>query len=109
MTNRSVILALLAVAIAPACDGASALREFPLPAASAPVGITVGSDGRLWFAEYFRDRIAALTVSGELQEFWVPLRRPYRVTTGADGNVWFVEGGTGTVGHVTPGGAIGHV
>ena len=84
MTNRSVILALLAVAIAPACDGASALREFPLPAASAPVGITVGSDGRLWFAEYFRDRIAALTVSGELQEFWVPLRRPYRVTTGAD-------------------------
>jgi virginiamycin B lyase len=59
-----------------------AVTEFPLPTAgSAPVGITAGPDGNLWFAEQAGNRIGRITPAA-YAEIAV-----YRTTTGE----WFIR------------------
>lgn len=67
-------------------------NEYPLPGGSTPVGITSGSDGNVWFANYGTDKIGRITGTGTVTEYSVPGSELQAITTGSDGNVWFSEG-----------------
>src|SRR5262249_33733050 len=74
------------------------ITEWPLPAANSyPAGITLGSDGNLWFVEFFGNKIGQIIASGPstgtITEWPVPTpnRGPIFITTGPDGNLWFTE------------------
>jgi streptogramin lyase len=79
-----------------------------------PDGITVGSDGNLWFTEEFTHRIGRMTPQGQLTEFNVPDdvpgvdSVPGGIVTGPDGSLWFTESGTGrfSIGRITTSGVI---
>jgi len=70
-------------------------------------GIAAGSDGNVWFTEYFGNKVGRITPSGVITEFDLPTPASYpgSLTLGADGNMWFVEG-TNKVGRITPSGVI---
>jgi len=96
----------------PACG--TRLVEFDV--GGFPVGITVGSDGNLWFAlasappplPPAQGAIGRITVNGTVETFILPSpeARPWGVTTGPDGNVWFTEAGGNKVGRISPTGEI---
>ena len=70
------------------------ITEFHIPTAnSAPLGITTGPDGNLWFTEYQASQLGRITPSGSIVEG--PLgsssRYPLGIATGPDGNIWFTE------------------
>ncbi|HTU82912.1 MAG TPA: hypothetical protein VMF61_12320 [Candidatus Acidoferrales bacterium] len=75
------------------------ITEYTIPTAgSDPMGITVGPDGAIWFAEYVGNKIGRIPVtatasSPQITEYSVPTpgSRPYGVAAGADGAVWFTE------------------
>jgi len=78
---------------------------------SIPLGITVGPDGNLWFAEHICafacgnppwGKIARITPGGTIAEFDMT-PAPLEITTGPDGNLWF----TTTV-DTPPSGRFGH-
>jgi len=57
---------------------AGTFTEFALPTKNAtPIGIALGGDGNLWFAEKAADKIGRLTPRGDIAEFALaPGRRP---------------------------------
>jgi RHS repeat-associated protein len=82
--------------------------EYPIPSqpnySGSPRGITVGADGNLWFTTY--SYIGRMTPDGSFTFFPItPYNDAYDITAGPDGNVWFTEVG-GSVGYVTPNGAV---
>ena len=89
--------------------------DFPLPAAAAaPTGITVGSDGTLWFVANSGQSIGRITTSGTLTTFPLPPPAGATSTTewapmddarGPDGNVWFTQV-PDVVGRITTSGRI---
>jgi streptogramin lyase len=58
-----------------------------------PESIAAGSDGNLWFPEFWANRIGRMTPSGALTEFPIPTPEssPGGIVAGPDGNLWFVE------------------
>jgi virginiamycin B lyase len=84
------------------------ITEFPLPSGSRPLGITVGPDGALWFAESGTNKIGRITTGGQVQEFPTPFggSQPARITAGPDGNLWFTETLGDRIGRITPSGTI---
>ncbi len=58
-----------------------------------PNGITSGSDGNLWFTEYYQ--IGTITPVGTVTEYSLPPASnsflPDNITAGSDGNLWFTE------------------
>jgi streptogramin lyase len=82
------------------------IAQFVVPA-SAPLGITAGPDGNLWFTEYFAGQIGRVTPSGTITEFAVsPTSSPDAITKGPDGNLWITDAGTNKIGRITPGGTV---
>ncbi|HMH50707.1 MAG TPA: FG-GAP-like repeat-containing protein [Candidatus Acidoferrum sp.] len=84
-------------------------RPFALPnAGSAPVGITAGPDGNLWFTERAGNRIGNITPAGVITEFPLPTAGsgPTGIVSGPDGNLWFTERDGNRIGKVTPAGVI---
>jgi len=67
------------------------LTEYPLPAGSLPNFIVAGPDGKMWFTEYGRDKIASITSSGTITEY--PTQHsdcgPVGITLGGDGNLFY--------------------
>ena len=87
----------------------AAFTEFSLPTADAtPIGITLGADGNLWFAQKRANKIGRITSSGVLAEFTVPTEKagPDGIALGPDGNVWFSETEVSQIGRITPDGKI---
>src|SRR5262249_61650220 len=83
--------------------------EYDLPTANAtPIGITVGADGNLWFAEKAANRIGRITLNGAISEFPLPTpgAGPDGMILGPDGNVWFSETEVSQIGRITPQGQI---
>ena len=87
------------------------ISEYPIPTASStPRGITTGPDGRLWFTEYFGNKIGRITTAGVIgagDEIPLPTAAvsPSGITTGPDGNLWFTElagGDHSRIGRITP-------
>jgi virginiamycin B lyase len=80
---------------------------YPLPSPSSfPVGITVGSDGAMWFAEEVGNRIGRITTSGAMTEYPTS-GSPYGIAAGPDNTIWFTQSGSNQVGQIaTSGGTV---
>ena len=76
--------------------------------ASGPEGLTIGSDGNLWFTEIAANKIGRITLSGSVTEFAVPTpnSRRARIAVGPDGNLWFTESQSNKIGQITTSGVI---
>ena len=84
--------------------------EFPIPtSASAPVSITSGLDGNMWFTESAGHKIGRITSGGSITEFLVS-GNPRQIAAGLDGNLWFTafsaSNGVGYIGRITLTGAV---
>jgi hypothetical protein len=77
--------------------------QFNVPTPNAfAYGMTVGSDGALWFTEYNANQIGRITTGGNITE--VPITTGNHIsnaiTTGPDGNIWFSEGPSNSIGEL---------
>jgi streptogramin lyase len=61
ITAIVVSVGLLGLSSAPAWAAAGTITEFPTPTKSAPIGITAGPDGNLWFTEENVSKIGRIT------------------------------------------------
>jgi streptogramin lyase len=103
--NAGLSLALLAFGFATAAS-AQTITEFPIPTAGTdPLGITVGTDGNLWFTEFFVGKIGRITTAGVITEF-AAAGNPQFIVTGSDGNLWFAEQSIFKIGRMTTAGAF---
>lgn len=87
------------------------VTEFPISASStsqAPMTITQGGDGNLWFTESGANHVGRITPTGTVTEFnLVSGMNSYGITLGGDGNMWFTENGTANwLSKVAPNGAV---
>jgi streptogramin lyase len=72
---------------------------------STPWGITVGSDGALWFANESNNTIGRITKSGAVTSYAAPgIDFPQEITAGPDGALWFTN--WLAIGRITTSGAI---
>lgn len=94
---------------------AGAFTVFPLPNEGVyPDGITVGSDGNLWFTEFYGNAVGRITPQGTITEFLVPSRpqsnlpesQPHALALGPDGNIWFPDMGGNKIARITPSGTL---
>ena len=86
------------------------LHEFPLPTPDCwPVSIASGVDGTLWLAEFGANRIAHVTVQGDVTEFDVEDCRPLAIAAGPDGAAWFVDVDHSRLGRIGPDGKLSFV
>jgi len=84
------------------------LHFFSTPTAfSWPDYITKGTDGNVWFSEFYADQIGRITPAGVITEFALPpLTDIEGITTGPDGNLWFTAPGENKVGKMTTSGVV---
>ena len=71
------------------------------PTNGGPLGITVGSDGALWYTRPAKDTIGRVTMDGHITERKVlaPVVEATWITTGPDGALWLTdESGVGRMG-----------
>ncbi len=81
------------------------LREFQsgISPGANPSRITSGPDGALWFTELDNDRIARVTLTGRITEYFVGRgSRPWGITSGPDKRIWFAAGAGNQVVRFTP-------
>ena len=82
------------------------VNEFPVPTAnSAPLAITAGPDGNLWFTEQHGSAIGQINpTTHTVTEFPTPSAQsePIDIIAGPDGNLWFTEQGANNIGMVNP-------
>ncbi len=77
------------------------VKPFRLPhKESDPRDITRGTDGAMWFTEYFGDRIGRITSSGKITEFRLGVQPFGGITAGPEGDLWF--GTFGAIGRLSP-------
>lgn len=133
MLTRSIVFMIFAAPVWSACAGGGAgagstsfvqatmqpphvshFREYALPpsgtAVSSPIGIALGGDGNLWFADSGVDKIGRITPAGHIDEFAPGAHPTGGIVAGNDGNMWFTTGGFFSapfgVGKITPTGTI---
>jgi virginiamycin B lyase len=104
---RAVALAAIGFALFASIANAEVITEFSTPTAgSSPEGITLGPDGKLWFAERVASKVGRLTTAGVFGEFptITPGSGATDITTGPDGNLWFTEQNTtgNRIGRINP-------
>src|ERR1700730_1561664 len=77
------------------------------PPGSAPVTVTAGPDGNVWFTEFISHQVGRITPGGTITEFVppTPFSGPWGIATGPDGNLWFTEYNGNTVVRLTPDGS----
>src|SRR5581483_2452464 len=69
----------------------------PIPACGScryppgPLGLTVGSDGELWYARPGNNTLGRVTTDGHVTEIKVPSPEPTWITKGPDGALWFTD------------------
>ena len=112
----ALLTALVLATVAQAAPGQ--ITEVPLSKRSAPLEITTGADGNLWFTDVGfrgplkRPRIAGqswigrIIPSGQITEFPLPAGQySEHLTAGPDGNLWFTTA-RNRIGRITPSGQI---
>lgn len=74
----------------------------------APLNITVGPDGNLWFTDPGLHMIGRITTGGEIVLFPIPTAEsdPSGITAGADGHLYFVESRPGRVARISTAGVV---
>jgi virginiamycin B lyase len=88
---------------------AGVVTEFAVTAGSGPNGITIGSDGNIWYTELFNNAIGKMDIKTHaVTDYPLPTggANPQLLTLGADGNVWFTEADVDQVGRITSKGKI---
>jgi len=103
---RLTLVALFGLTLAAAASG-QIIREFPIPTPNSdPIGIALGPDGALWFAEEnVSNKIGRITTAGVITEY--PATNPNvsgGIAAGPDGNLWFTE--YNHIGRITTAGVI---
>ncbi|HEX3528666.1 MAG TPA: hypothetical protein VH988_16510 [Thermoanaerobaculia bacterium] len=70
--------------------------------------ITAGPDGNLWLAEKNANKVARVTLTGDVTEFTLPHpgSSPLSITPGFNNDLWFTEADGNRIGHITTSGAI---
>lgn len=107
----ALLATLLSVGLlVPAADAASPLEltEFPLAPAASPYGITLGSDGAMWFTQRSTDSIGRIETEGTIGP-WTALESnadPTSIAAGIDGAVWFTEQGLNRIGRLAVDGTL---
>jgi virginiamycin B lyase len=83
------------------------VKEFALPAGTAPGNLVQGADGNLWYTQA-GDTIGRMTPRGKLTQFSVGNEAygPFDITEGSDGNAWFTfrSPSTNAIGRITTSG-----
>jgi virginiamycin B lyase len=93
------------------------ITEFSVPADYSELGgITGGSDGNIWSAEWTDNgsscggEILRMTPAGRVSAFPLTGYAPVQLTAGPDGNVWFTTNACGSaptaIGRISPAGAV---
>jgi virginiamycin B lyase len=89
---------------------AGAVTEIPIPTANAtPIGLAIGSDQRVYFAEYAASKIGiynAQTNSISEVPTTTPNAGPTAVVEGPDGAIWFTENNVAKMGRITTSGLV---
>src|SRR5215831_908848 len=73
-----------------------------------PAGITLGSDGAIWFTENAGNKIGRITNTGTLTEYDVPTPSSGidNIASGPDGALWFTENERNNIGRITINGIV---
>ncbi len=77
------------------------VTTYPIPTTkSMPMGTMGDSQGNVWFAEMFADKIGVVRPDGHIDEFNVPTpnARPTGLAVDQYGNVWFAESNVDKIG-----------
>ncbi len=80
---------------------AGKVTTYPIPSPnSMPMGVTGDSQGNIWFAEMFTNKIGVVRTNGRIDEYDIPtpLSMPTGLTVDQYDNVWFAESGIGKIG-----------
>lgn len=90
------------------------ITQFPIPSAgAAPLGITKGPDGAMWFTEDGTGKLGRITTNGTVTE--TPLSSAYGgsiqpypdgIATGSDGALWYTDRTEVVIGRVTTTGSV---
>src|SRR5262249_9558498 len=84
------------------------VTEFP--SGSAPLDITAGPDGNLWYAEASAGKFGRITTGGTVSEIGAPRPptspSPFWMTPGPDGNIWSGDLSAHRLYRITPLGAV---
>ena len=104
------VMALLCVSVLSFSQNVS-FKEYQLNGSPSPLSITAGSDGALWFTEYFGNKIGRITTDGAITEYPIPMvgnevAQLNTITAGPDGALWFTEGYARKIGRITTSGII---
>ena len=102
-----MIVLVLGLKPAPASADAQ-IREYPLGGDVAPVGITAGPDGNIWYTESLGEHIGKINSRGKHTSYHIPGDQTYPlgITAAPDGNLWFTEYFGAAIGRITVGGSI---
>jgi len=88
------------------------LSFYPVPGTGGtPIGITLGPDGAMWFAEYAAGgtggEIGRITTAGTITQYPVTaFGGAAGITAGPDGALWFTEQNANQIGRITTSGII---
>ena len=72
------------------------------PSISAPIGITTGPDGALWFTNVGNNSIGRITTAGVVSNYTgTAVSEPWGITAGPDGALWFANEANSSIGRIT--------
>ena len=80
---------------------AGTVTTYPIPGTPSVSSLTVGQDGKIWFADYGQNKFGRINLDGSALTEWSPPSSssgPYRIVRGSDRNLWITEFGAGKIG-----------
>lgn len=80
----------------------NSLTAWPLPAGSAPLGLAVDAEDRLWYADTGGHALARLAPNGQLDFYPLPQGTTPRMLALTESQVWYTEQGLAGIGRLDP-------
>ncbi len=103
-------MGLLIGAAVPAFSQTPTITTFAMPSDVGPIlaGLSVGSDGALWFTDQSRNRIGRITTAGSVTTFPILSAGAGlgRIQPGPDGALWFSQPLVNKIGRMTTAGVV---
>jgi streptogramin lyase len=98
------LLAVVAVAAAPASAVTKTVTEFKIKTANnQPGDMAVGTDGNVWFVDQNTSKIAKISKTGVITGYLTHTAnaKPTGITLGSDGAMWFTEAAANKIGRIS--------
>jgi virginiamycin B lyase len=98
------LLAVVAVAAAPASAVTKTVTEFTIKTANnQPGDMAVGTDGNVWFVDQNTSKIAKISKTGVITGYLTHTAnaKPTGITLGSDGAMWFTEAAANKIGRIS--------